>query len=291
MLILTNPGTADKVRLVTSSTAPIDVHSSYIDATTASPPVPDPPGRQNTAIVTATTTDIVAGPASGKFRNVKTIHIRNKSTTANNDVTVTYDIGGTAYEIVKATLKPGDQLEYVEGIGWYTIAGAAVLTNASTASVSASFAADTYVVGSSITMPSGSPTAKALYICTFDMTKTAAGVATPIINLRYGTAGTTSDTSRGTHTFSAGTAAIDTGIFTVRALFRTVGSGAAAVLASSVQLDSQPTTGLSSLIHATTAISAGFDSTVAGSILGVSFNGGASFSGTVTVVEAQLVQR
>lgn len=291
MLILTNPGTADLLSLISSSTAALDVHASYIDASTVSPPVPDPPSRTNTAITTAATTTIVAGPASGKIRNVKTLHIRNKSTTANNDVTINHNINATLYELIKVTLRPGDSLEYVEGVGWFTIAGAASLTNAATSSVSASYGSDTYLVGSAITMPAGSPVAKHLYVCTFDMTKTAAGTATPIINVRYGTAGSTADTSRGTHTFSAGTAAADTGVFTVYALFRTVGSGTSAVLTSRVQLDSAPTTGLSSLIHATVATSAGFDSTPAGSIIGVSFNGGASFSGTTTLVEASLVAR
>jgi trans-2-enoyl-CoA reductase len=35
-------------------------------------------------------------------------------------------------------------------------------------------------------------------------------------------------------------------------------------------------------------VSAGFDSTIAATTIGVSFNGGASFAGTCTLVEAEL---
>jgi len=292
MLALLNPGTADILQLVTSATGNIDVHATHIDATVASPPVPDQPSRTNTNISTATTTTIVAGPASGRVRNVKTLHIRNKSTSASNDVTVIHNInGGTAVELHKVTLRPGDTLEYIEGVGFFTIANLASLTNKSTSQQGAGFAADTYLAGSNILVPAGSPVVGSLYVCTFDMTKTAAGVATPIVTLRIGTAGTTSDTGRCTFTFSAGTAAVDTGVFTVMADFRTVGSGTSAVLQGRCNLDSNPTTGISSLIHGVVATSSGFDSTPAGSIIGVSFNGGTSFSGTVQLVEASLVQR
>lgn len=291
MLILTNPGTADKISMITSSTAPIDVVAAHMDATTGAPPVPDAPLRTVTAVVTAATTDIVAGPASGKVRNVKTLHVRNKSAAANNDVTIQMNVGGTLYELFKATLRPGDILEYVEGVGFFVISAAVALTNKSVTAQAASFAADTYLVGSNITIPTGAPIVGTMYICTFDMTKTAAGLATPILNIRLGTAAGVGDTSRGVHTFTAGTAAVDTGVFTVTAEFRTVGSGTSAVLQSRVNLDSNPTTGISGLIHASVNTSAGFDSTPAGNVIGVSFNGGASFVGTVQLVEASLVQR
>lgn len=122
MLILTNPGTADKVQLVTSAAVTIDVHASFVDHTTATDNVVA--SRQNTATTTATTTDIVAGPASGDVRNVKTINIRNKHATTACDVTVVLDIAGTDYELVKVTLTAGQVLQYVEGVGWYVLASA-----------------------------------------------------------------------------------------------------------------------------------------------------------------------
>src|SRR6184192_1030746 len=67
------------------------------------------------------------------------------------------------------------------------------LYNASVAAVSAGYAADTYVAGSSIVIAAGDWKVKGIYRCRFDMTKTAAGLATPIITVRIGTAGTTAD--------------------------------------------------------------------------------------------------
>src|SRR6185312_10066485 len=108
------------------------------------------------------------------------------------------------------------------------------LTNRSTSTVSAGYAADTYLAGSSITMPAGGPVVGTSYHCVFDMVKTAAGTATFIANLRYGTNGTTADTSLITFTFAAGTAVADTGSFEVWAHFRTVGSGTSAVVVGKI---------------------------------------------------------
>lgn len=119
MLILTNAGT-DKLQVITGSAVTVDVHATYIDCSTASPPVVDVPARTNTAISTATTTDVVATPGASKVRNVKTLHIRNRGTAA-CDVTVQYNQNGTLFELHKATLAAGDMLEYVEGVGFFQV--------------------------------------------------------------------------------------------------------------------------------------------------------------------------
>jgi len=119
LLILTNPGTADKLQLTTSAAVTVDVHVSYATHTLSDDNVVA--GRQLTAITTATTTDICAGPSSGDVRNVKTIHIRNKHASTSVDVTVIYDASGTDYELHKVTLRAGEALEYVEGIGFFTL--------------------------------------------------------------------------------------------------------------------------------------------------------------------------
>jgi hypothetical protein len=154
------------------------------------------------------------------------------------------------------------------------------------------FSSDTYLSGSGIAIPGGLVKAGTLYRLRFDMVKTAAGTAAAAINVRFGTNGTTADTARLTFTFAAGTAAVDTGIFEVFVHFRTAGASAVAVgmarcthhLASTGLI----TTGASGtgIILVT---SAAFDSTVANSIIGASFNGGASFSGTNVVQQAQLI--
>jgi hypothetical protein len=127
--MLCNLTSTDKVRLVTSAAAAIDVTASYFDASTADPPVPkgSTSGFTPTAITTATTTDIVAAPAASTLRNVKTIVIRNKDATLSCDVTVTIDRSGTAYEQFKTTLNTGDTLTFTEGVGYFKYTGTAKL--------------------------------------------------------------------------------------------------------------------------------------------------------------------
>jgi hypothetical protein len=291
MLFLAN--TTDKLQLTTGTAADVDVHVDWIDATTADPPVPNDVNRTNTAITTATTTDILAAPAASTVRKVKHLQIFNKDTADSTDVTVVYDQNGTDFSLYKANLAPGEALEYNENIGFFKLAASpAVLigTNKSTAAQGPGFATDTYLTGSNIPLAAlGAPIIGTLYDCSFSVSKTGAGTATPIIQVRVGTAGTTSDTSRLSFTFSAGTAATDVGWFRVFAMFRAV--GASAVLQGHCGLISQPTTGFSTLIKNVQTTSGAFDSTVANSIIGVSVNGGASASWTVQLVEAEIIKR
>ena len=125
------------------------------------------------------------------------------------------------------------------------------------------------------------------------MVKTAAGTATPIFTVRMGTLGTTADAAILTLTFAAGTAAVDTGIFELWVNFRTVGSGTSAVIQGVIICHHHlAATGLTTTGAAGVGVivgtSAGFDSTTP-KILGVSFNGGTSFSGTNTLCQAQLI--
>lgn len=164
--------------------------------------------------------------------------------------------------------------------------------NASTAAQGAGFSSDTYLTGSSIAIPAGRLQAKSMYRCVFNVTKTAAGTATPIINIRFGTNGTTADTSRGTLTFTAGTAASDEGVFDVWATFRSVGSGTSAVLQTLARcthrLSVTGITGTNAVSEAEIATSGGFDSTVSNSIIGLSVNGGTSAAWTVSLVQSEL---
>lgn len=166
------------------------------------------------------------------------------------------------------------------------------LSNAAVAAVSAAYAADTYLAGSAITIPvAGAWKVGTQYICRFDMTKTGAGTATFVITLRMGTLGTTGDASITTMTFAAGTAAIDSGVCTVVADFRSVGSGTSAVIQARAEWPHHlAATGLHSTgasgYGVILATSAGFNSTTQ-TIIGLSINGGASFSGTNTMVDAQ----
>lgn len=289
MLLLTS--TSDSVSLTTSAAGQIEVHASWVDNASGT----ITPGRTNTAdIVTATTTTVVASPSASTQRNVKALNIRNTSASVTNTVSVLHTDGTTSHTLFSAQLLPGEVLVFDESGDWqaYTSVGVikasgnSVLYNQSTANQTG-FAADTYLTGSSIAIPAQRPRIGTRFKVTFDMAKTAAGTATPIVILRYGNNGTTADTALCTFTFSAGTAATDNGMFIVEGMYRSVGSGTAAVIQGSCSLTSQPTTGLSSLIKNVVATSAGHDSTTS-TFLGVSFNGGASFSGTNTRVMAEL---
>lgn len=161
--------------------------------------------------------------------------------------------------------------------------------NASVSTPAAGFAADTYLAGSAIAIPNGLLKATSKYRCRFTVTKTAAGVAAPVIQVRFGTAGSVADVARCTLTFAAQTAVIDEGVFEVEVIFRTVGA-AAVVQAVGILMHRLSVTGLSvDVTGVKFSTSAAFDSTVANSIIGLSVNGGASAAWTVAVVSAELV--
>lgn len=103
----------DKLQLVTDAAVNVDVHASFVDqsGTTITP------GRQNTAISTATTTDVVAAPGGSVIRNIKLLTIRNKDTGASVNVTVRHN-SGTTVDLEKATVGPDATLLYVEGQGF-----------------------------------------------------------------------------------------------------------------------------------------------------------------------------
>lgn len=163
--------------------------------------------------------------------------------------------------------------------------------NQSVAAQGAGFSTDTYLTGSNISIPSGYPRVGTSYHATFDVSKTAAGTATPILVLRIGTLGTIADAAICTFTFGAGSAAVDVGTFEVWGVFRTIGSGTSAVVQGRAEIrhTATATTGIITTEGQTIQVtSSGFDSTIANSIVGLSVNGGASASWTVQLVTAEL---
>jgi hypothetical protein len=171
----------------------------------------------------------------------------------------------------------------------------ALVQAASVADVTGAYASDTYLAGSAVTIPTaGDWTVGETYVCTFDLTKTAAGTATLVLTLRMGTLGTVADAAILTLTFGAGTAAVDRGVFDVMVTFRTVGSGTSAVVQglarcthelAATGLISTGASGSGTIVGA----SAGFNSTTQTKI-GLSVNGGTSFSGTNTIVQARVTK-
>lgn len=298
MLLLTS--TSDIIRVVTgASVSTITVHTSYVDNASGT----ITPLRTNTNISTATTTTIVPSPSASTQRNVKLISITNNNATTSCQVTVQHFDGTDSIDLMGVTLKAGENLICDENGNWHhhDLQGAEfaamstppLLFNNSSSTVSASFNTDTLLAGSSILLPSGVTIAGILYEVIFDMVKTAAGTATPIVNIRFGTNGTTADASICTMTFGAGTAAVDTGRFTLVGTLRSAGSGTTAVMAGSTMINhALAATGLTNTgasgTGLITTIGGGFNSRVANSYLSVSFNGGTSFSGTNNFVQARL---
>lgn len=114
-------GTTDKLELVTDAAVTVDVHVSYVDATKSTAVVIDN-DSQETAISTATTTEICAAAGAGTTaRNVKTINIHNKDATLAVNVTIQKDISATKYVLRKYTLLAGETAQYIEGVGWFKI--------------------------------------------------------------------------------------------------------------------------------------------------------------------------
>jgi hypothetical protein len=181
------------------------------------------------------------------------------------------------------------RLTYREDSGRYhTLSGC--IRNWNTADVTAN-AADTYVTGSNLTVPVGLlmqvGTACRWRIA---MTKTGAGVAAPVWIIRVGTAGTTADAARVTFTQVAlQTAVIDAGVVDITAILRNV--GAAGVMAGVLTMNHVlAATGFSTLtMNVQQVTSAGFDTTVANSIVGLSVNPGAAGVWTLQVVDSEMV--
>ena len=112
MIILAS--TADLVRVVTSHAALVEVHASYVDlnGTTVTP------GRLNTLISTATTTTVVASPASSTVRNIKHLNITNNHAGQSCIVTVEHSDGTTVIELMSFTLLPGENMIFNEEGRW-----------------------------------------------------------------------------------------------------------------------------------------------------------------------------
>jgi hypothetical protein len=165
-------------------------------------------------------------------------------------------------------------------------------SSVSVASVTSSstYAADTYIAGSAVPVQTGGLTLGMRYICVFDMVKTAAGTAAATVIVRYGTLGTVADPAILTFTWAAGTAAVDTGTFTVTSHLRLAGTAAVMVgvctCSHALAATGLVATGASGNGQLS-VVSSAFDATPGG-FLGVSFNGGTSFVGTNTLVEAEL---
>lgn len=115
--------TTDKMQVVTSAAGDVDVIASYVDRDQSSFIV-GLADRQLTTITAAATTDVLAAPSSGKTRNLKQLTVRNTHASIANDILVQFNANATLYELHKVTLQPGEMLEFIEGVGFITLAAA-----------------------------------------------------------------------------------------------------------------------------------------------------------------------
>ncbi len=121
MILLTTP--SDRLQIVTDAAVPLAVHASYMDTdgTNVSP------GRTNTAISTATTTEVVGGAPGGQTRNLKVLTVRNGHATTPVGVTVRHTDGTTVVELTKVTLAAGWRIQYTDDEGFRVFDAAGVL--------------------------------------------------------------------------------------------------------------------------------------------------------------------
>jgi len=150
------------------------------------------------------------------------------------------------------------------------------------------FAADTYVSGSAITVPSFGMQVGQLYCWELGVEKTAAGTGAITVTVRLGTAGTTSDTSRCALVQTvAQTATASVTMFSVRAFVRTVSASGVLIGTFSPGGNSGTTTGWG---DGDRIVSSTFDnSAVGGQLLGLSLNGNTSASYTIDYVKGWLI--
>jgi hypothetical protein len=105
--------TNDKVQVVSGSTMVLHCQASYVDLSGSTVT----PGRTNTSISTATTTDVVPAPIASTQRTVKFLSIQNTGVSAET-VTVKHTDGTTPVQLQSVSLSPGYTLVYNDGSGW-----------------------------------------------------------------------------------------------------------------------------------------------------------------------------
>jgi hypothetical protein len=120
--------TTKSLELVTSAAVSTDYLVTYADNTTSA----FTPAATDGNISTATTTTVLAAPASSTQRTIKYINVHNNSTTTNQSVYFQYDISGTNRVISPTyTLLPGQSVRYTqeEGFKVYAAGGADLSSN------------------------------------------------------------------------------------------------------------------------------------------------------------------
>lgn len=150
-------------------------------------------------------------------------------------------------------------------------------------------AADTYVTGSRLLIPSVGLQVGSRIRFRWSAVKTAAGTATPIYTVRLGTAGTTADTSVWTHTGVAQTAVAETGWFELNLTVRAIGaSGVIHGVLIVTRTGGTAATGLAAVPVAIVTGAAASNVWASSQGIGLSINPGASSAWTVGQFQTDL---
>lgn len=164
------------------------------------------------------------------------------------------------------------------------------IKNWNTADVVAN-AADTYLTGSALAVPAHGLQVGTTFKWRMFFSKTAAGTVAPIWRVRIGTLGTTGDAAILTFTGVAQTAAVDNAFVEITAILRS--TGAAGVLAGGLSLQKAAVTavGITNTVGGLVLqnTSAGFNTTTAGLIVGVTVNPGTAGVWTHQLVKAEML--
>jgi hypothetical protein len=275
MLNLINAST-DKLQLITDAAATLDVVVSWTDWVSSTPT----PGTTPTAITTAATTDIVATPAASTIRNVKHITARNKNASVTANVTVVFNRGGTQYELFKVSVAPGEVLEFIEGIGFFKITGTSSVAlggvgTPSTAAQSLTAGSANVVTGTLLQLPTNNLNVGSRFRFHIGLDKTAAGTATWVVALKWGTAGTTADAAVASWTSGTNTAAIDQATLDIEAVVTAIGAAGTWASIGFYVNTLTNATGLGK-INSIPTTTAAFDSTLTTPYLHVDITPGAS---------------
>jgi hypothetical protein len=162
--------------------------------------------------------------------------------------------------------------------------------NASLTSQSPAAGVRTYIAGSAIPVPLGGLKPGARLRWAFNMAKTAAGVAASTFDIAVGPAGTVADTARVSFSKPAGTAAADDALVVVEAVVRSV--SATGVISGVFCLVHNGNTVGHAIIPTViaSALSAGFDNSAEGQVIGLCVTSGAADAITIAQVSSGLTQ-
>ena len=185
------------------------------------------------------------------------------------------------------------KLSFIDDAGRKYVVTGGGLTNSSIAAQTVN-AADTYLTDSDLLIPSFGVQARTRFTWQVSASKTGAGTATPIYNIRIGANRTTADSARLVLTGPAQTAIADIGTLTVMITVRSIG---AAGVIQGTAFWAHRGTAASTTVSGTgfandvtghvEGTSAGFDNAaLGGSFIGLSVHSGTAGVWTVTQVHA-----